>query len=207
MREKTRERRRGGEAREGGKSYPNGRNYSKQGNRIKEGEVTTFYFTNFPEYLTVEDLWEKFARIWRVDEVFIPLKLDRKGKRFGFVRFWEIQNVEMLLRKIEDIWFDTYKLRANLALHQRGEQHPSRGKQPTTNTAVGKGVGGEVRHGVTFKQSVVKDVPLPQIADNGRTERRIPVPKRRLTEAQILEGTMEVDVIEENMTKFQKCWV
>ncbi|MCH98156.1 hypothetical protein A2U01_0019155, partial [Trifolium medium] len=147
MREKLRERGSGVAVQEGGKIFPNGRNYSKQGNRIQDGEVTTFYFTNFPEYLTVQDLRERFAGIWRVDEVYIPQKLDRRGKRFGFVR----------------------------------------GKQPMTNMVPGKGIGGEVRQGVSFKQSLA-NVDLSTLnTDKRKGGLKQPGTRRGLTATQILE--------------------
>ncbi|PNX56437.1 hypothetical protein L195_g058205, partial [Trifolium pratense] len=166
MREKARERGSEVATQEGGNIFPNGRNQSKQGNRIQGGEVTTFYFTNFPDYLTVQDLWDRFAGIWRVDEVYIPQKLDRRGKRFGFVRFWEVQNVEGILRKLEDTWFETYKIRANLAMHLRDSKPPDRGKHSITNMVPGKRFGGEVRQGVSFKQSLAKVNPSVINANN-----------------------------------------
>ncbi|GAU36166.1 hypothetical protein TSUD_275250 [Trifolium subterraneum] len=143
-------------------------------------------------------------------------KLDRKGRRFGFVRFWEVQNVERLLSKIEDTWFDTYKLRANLALHQRGDKYQKKGNQlntymaaenqQNTGMAAGKGVGGEVRQGVTFKQCLVTENPGIQTGKETGGGRK-QASKRRQKESQILEGTKEVAVVEGNMRKFEKCWV
>ncbi|WJX13955.1 hypothetical protein P8452_04289 [Trifolium repens] len=201
MREKPRERGSRGEFWEGKTVFPNGKNFSKQGNRIKEGEVTTLYFTNFPNHLTTFALWERFARIWRVDEVYIPQKVDRKGRRFGFVRFWEVQNVEILLRKMEDIWFDTYKLRANLAMHQRGADHQTKGKHTEVVPTLLRE--GELKQGVSYKQSLVQS--NNQMADKKRIGVNLPYPKKRHTANQILEGTMEVSVVEENLKKYEQC--
>ncbi|MCH80228.1 RNA-binding protein 25-like [Trifolium medium] len=165
-----------------------------------DDETTTLYFTNFPDYLTVKDLWVRFAAIWRVEDVYIPLKLDRKGKRFGFVRFWDVQNVEQILEKLEDIWFDYYKLRANIAKHLRGEDQSNKGKLVQINGSTGKGDGGMLKQGTSFKQTLVGGVPLPQ--QNNTVGRKKSYQKQRLTESQILERTMEVDVVEENIKKF-----
>ncbi|MCI12355.1 hypothetical protein A2U01_0033459, partial [Trifolium medium] len=116
------------------------------------------------------------------------------------------KNVELILRKVEDIWFETYKLRANLALHQRGEKQTNKGKAPTTDSEPGKGVGGEVRQGFTFKQSLVKGGTVIQNHEYGVRMKK-PNAKRRLTTPQILNGTMEVEVVQENMKMFEKCWV
>ncbi|KAK2447937.1 heterogeneous nuclear ribonucleoprotein Q [Trifolium repens] len=208
MREKPRERGRGDGWREGGKVYQNGRNFSKKGNRIMEGEVTTLYFTNFPDHLTVADLWEKFACFWRVDEVYIPSKLDRKGNRFGFVRFWEVQNVEKLLSKIEGIWFDTYKLRANLAMHRRDDKPEKKGKQANIHPTPVLRDGGEVRKGVSFKHSLMNEDLLNQKTDKERVGVKNPVNyNNNQNEKQRLDGTMEVEVVEENLKKLENCWV
>ncbi|MCI29934.1 hypothetical protein A2U01_0051143, partial [Trifolium medium] len=76
-----------------------------------------------------------------------------------------------------------------------------------TNMVPGKGIGGEVRQGVSFKQSLAK-VDLSTLnADKRKGGLKQPGTRRGLTTTQILEGTMEVAVVEENMKKFEKCWV
>lgn len=47
-------------------------------------ESVTFFFRNFPDYYSEADLWKKFKE---VGNLFIPAKKDKKGNRFGFVRF------------------------------------------------------------------------------------------------------------------------
>ncbi|WJX68791.1 hypothetical protein P8452_53129 [Trifolium repens] len=124
------------------------------------------------------------------------------GKRFGFVRFWEVQNVDMIQTKLEDVWFGTYKLRANLAMHHRGDEHGYKGKQSVLkpNSHL-RGVGGGTKQGISFKQSLMNGGNHIQ---NGGNKHNI---KKKLTETQILEGTMEVAVVEENLKKYEKCWV
>ncbi|KAK2381717.1 hypothetical protein QL285_069304 [Trifolium repens] len=60
-------------------------------------------------------------RYWKVGEVYIPDKLDKTGKRFGFARFEDVNDRQMLLQKIEETWIGTYKPRANLPKFTRGE--------------------------------------------------------------------------------------
>jgi RNA recognition motif-containing protein len=52
--------------------------------------TTSFFFTNFPEDASSGDLWSLFLKFGRVREVYIPKKLDKMGKRFGFVKFKEV---------------------------------------------------------------------------------------------------------------------
>lgn len=61
----------------------------------KEGrgdDATSFFFTEFPDHYGAKDMWSIFQRFGRVFEVFIPNKRDKRGKRFGFVRFFEVSD-------------------------------------------------------------------------------------------------------------------
>ncbi|GAU27248.1 hypothetical protein TSUD_125280 [Trifolium subterraneum] len=91
-------------------------------------------------------------------------------------------------------------------MHQRGEKHPSRGKNPSSDTEPRKVVGGVIRRGVTFKQSLVKGINAtrnPGI-DVGCKK---PNTKRKVLASQSTDGCMEVEIVPENVTKFEKCWV
>jgi hypothetical protein len=73
--------------------------------------ATSFFFTNFPEDVKAVDLWPKFARFGRVGEVFIPDKLDRQGRRFGFVKYRDMRNAREQLDLVSNIWIGSFKLR------------------------------------------------------------------------------------------------
>lgn len=53
-------------------------------------------------------------------EVFIPPKKDKLGKRFGFVRFVDVQDQRILEEHLQDVWIGTYKLRVNIPRFERG---------------------------------------------------------------------------------------
>jgi hypothetical protein len=40
----------------------------------------------------------------RVGEVYIPKKLDKRGHLFGFVKFKEVKEVEVLSESLRDVW-------------------------------------------------------------------------------------------------------
>ncbi|MCI59636.1 RNA recognition motif, partial [Trifolium medium] len=61
------------------------------------------------------DLWKKFARFGRVGEVYIPSKLDKRGNKFGFVKFKEVKNIVELCVQLQEIWCGNFKLRVNVA--------------------------------------------------------------------------------------------
>ncbi|MCI54120.1 hypothetical protein A2U01_0075368, partial [Trifolium medium] len=56
-----------------------------------------------------------FAKFGRVGEVYIPNKFDKRGCRFGFVKFKDVKGVDALSSRLEDVWIGSYKLRINLA--------------------------------------------------------------------------------------------
>lgn len=48
--------------------------------------VSSFYITNYPDYIIPRDLRRAYERIGKVTDVFIPNKRSWFGKIFGFVR-------------------------------------------------------------------------------------------------------------------------
>jgi hypothetical protein len=94
-------------------------------------EATSFFFTQFSEDTLVVDLWRVFAKFGRVGEVYVPKKLDKWGRRFGFVKYLEVKNVEELSLKLEDVWVGSNKLRINLSFFGRDGKQTST-KNPKT---------------------------------------------------------------------------
>jgi hypothetical protein len=45
-----------------------------------DNTTTSFFFTNFPEDASSEDLWRLFLKYGRVWEVYIPKKVDKRGR-------------------------------------------------------------------------------------------------------------------------------
>ncbi|MCH79854.1 RNA recognition motif [Trifolium medium] len=83
--------------------------------------TTSFFVTNFPDDATTEDLWKLFLKFGKVGEVYIPKKLDKRGRRFGFVKFREVKEVEELSDSLRDVWIGMYKLHVNLSRFGRSE--------------------------------------------------------------------------------------
>jgi hypothetical protein len=70
--------------------------------------ATSCFFTNFSEDVKEVDLWPRFARYGRVGEVYIPNKVDKEGRQFGFVKCRDVKDATELLRSISDIWFGSF---------------------------------------------------------------------------------------------------
>lgn len=104
-----------------------GGNKSKRSpNRIpveKKGDWQTFFFTNFPEDLPIESLKSKLNEVGPVMDFFCPKKKDKRGNPFGFVRYPKFLDERSLLLDLNNIWFDSYKLRAYIPRYNRESQH------------------------------------------------------------------------------------
>jgi hypothetical protein len=83
--------------------------------------TTSFFFTNLPDDANSEDLWKLFLKFGRVAEVYIPKKLDKRGMRFGFVKFKDVAEVEALSDRLKDVWIGSFKLWVNRSRFGRSE--------------------------------------------------------------------------------------
>ncbi|GAU18929.1 hypothetical protein TSUD_229190 [Trifolium subterraneum] len=90
-------------------------------------------------------------------------------------------------------------------LHKKGDKQNHKSEKPNTGVAAGRGDGGKIRQRETFKQCLEKGNPSIQI-DKVRGGGKQHGTKRRQADSQILGGTMEVEVVEENVRKFERCW-
>ena len=50
-------------------------------------DITSYYFTHFPDEANEELLWKYFKKWGDVREVYIVKRRNREGRRYGFVRF------------------------------------------------------------------------------------------------------------------------
>nr|GFB81459.1 DIE2/ALG10 family [Tanacetum cinerariifolium] len=66
----------------------------------KEEEVqkisTSIFFTNFPDHAKAKDLWNVCKQYGQVVDAFIPDRKSKAGKRYGFVRFIRVYDVDRL---------------------------------------------------------------------------------------------------------------
>ncbi|GJX10723.1 RNA-directed DNA polymerase, eukaryota [Tanacetum coccineum] len=91
--------------------------------RSKEDDVskisTSIFVTNFPDSFSAKDLFHSCKQYGHVVDSFIPTKRTKDGKRFGFVRFINIFNVERLVNNLCTIWVGRSKFHANVARFKR----------------------------------------------------------------------------------------
>ncbi|GJU95376.1 nucleotide-binding alpha-beta plait domain-containing protein, partial [Tanacetum coccineum] len=66
--------------------------------RSKEDDVawifTSVYISNIPDSINAKDLFQACKQYGHVVDSFIPIKRDKYGKRFGFVRFINVFNTK-----------------------------------------------------------------------------------------------------------------
>ncbi|KAL8529586.1 hypothetical protein ACS0TY_006858 [Phlomoides rotata] len=109
-------------------------------------ECVTFFFTNFPDTCNHHILINRFKEIAEVKDLFIPNRLDKKGRTFGFVRFSGKINTPHVERDLNNIWFGSYKLRANLSKFARkGPQTERKEKGIHISGSNGTGILGAMR--------------------------------------------------------------
>jgi hypothetical protein len=118
---------------------------------------TSFFITNFPEDLGWGDIWKIFVKYGMVSDVFIPKKVDKWGRKFGFVKFKEVRDVEDLSRRLDDVWYGTMKIMVKQARFRKGDQYDGSVKEkvePAQRKRVALNV--KVIEGVSFKSILAK---------------------------------------------------
>lgn len=87
----------------------------------RDQSTKSFFFTNLPEGFKVSALYSVFHRFGKVEEVYVPLRCDRLGKRFGFVKFQEVSDVEEMESRLREVWLGDTRLKVNAARFGREE--------------------------------------------------------------------------------------
>lgn len=81
----------------------------REDRRVVQGEefnTTTFFVTEFDDKWQARDLYHGFKELGDIDEVFIPNKKSRCGKKYSFVRFFNVGDARSLERKLDNMFLD-----------------------------------------------------------------------------------------------------
>nr|GEU77674.1 RNA-directed DNA polymerase, eukaryota [Tanacetum cinerariifolium] len=96
---------------------------SKKHRRTNDDDVfkisKSVYVTNFPESTSARDLWKTCSVYGTVVDVFIPSKTSKAGKRFAFVRFVKVFNLDRLVENLCTNWIGSFHLFANKVRFER----------------------------------------------------------------------------------------
>nr|GEV63734.1 hypothetical protein [Tanacetum cinerariifolium] len=79
----------------------------------------SIFVTNFSESVTPRDFWRVCGTYGTVVDVFIPVKRSKAGKRFAFVRFIKVINLDRLVKNLCTLWIGNYHLYANQVRFER----------------------------------------------------------------------------------------
>jgi len=93
--------------------------YGRNGELGYGNDFFTFFFSNFPHGYGEMDMVKLFQKWARVKEVFISRRLNKWGRRFGFVRFLEVKNVVRLEGELDRIYIGNRKLHVNIPKYRR----------------------------------------------------------------------------------------
>ncbi|GJR94726.1 RNA-directed DNA polymerase, eukaryota, partial [Tanacetum coccineum] len=84
------------------------------------------FVTNFPDAYGSRDLWKLCETYGKVVDVFIPNRLSKAGKRFAFVRFIKVDDIDRLLSNLCTLWVGRFHIHANAVRYERPSKphHP-----------------------------------------------------------------------------------
>nr|GEW19097.1 RNA-directed DNA polymerase, eukaryota [Tanacetum cinerariifolium] len=86
-----------------------------QVNRISK----SVFVTNFPDSFGSRDLWSLCEVYCKVVDVFIPNRKSKADKRFAFVRFIRVEDMERLIGNLCTLWVGRFHLHANVVRYER----------------------------------------------------------------------------------------
>nr|GEV39327.1 nucleotide-binding alpha-beta plait domain-containing protein [Tanacetum cinerariifolium] len=125
--------------------------------RSKEDDVlkisTSIFVTNFPDRFGAKDLWNTCKPYGHVVDTYIPNRRSKAGKRFGFVCFVKIIDVDRLVNNLCTVWVGRLKLHANVA--RIGD-----GTRGTTNSFA------QVVRGVQSQMDTLDNIPTMVLDDS-----------------------------------------
>nr|GEY42287.1 nucleotide-binding alpha-beta plait domain-containing protein [Tanacetum cinerariifolium] len=100
--------------------------------RSKEDDVqnisTSVFVTNFSDQFGAKDLWHSCKAYGHVVDAYIPDRRSKASKRFGFVRFIKVFDVDRLISNLCTIWVGRFKLHANVARFLREPMNKQKDK-------------------------------------------------------------------------------
>nr|GEV01437.1 nucleotide-binding alpha-beta plait domain-containing protein [Tanacetum cinerariifolium] len=136
--------------------------------RSKEDDVqkisTSVFVTNFRDGYGAKDLWSTCKLYGHVVDVFIPDRRTKAGKKFGFVRFIKVLDIDRLINNLCTVCVGRNKIHANVAKFQREPLHKQSNKvnkKRTNNVNHGaKGMTNSYAHVV--KRNQVQNVGMEE---------------------------------------------
>jgi len=100
------------------KSRPRAQDIPEQSG-IASSKFVSFYFTNVPEDISYRYLREGFEVCGMMEDVYLARKRNVNGGVFGFVRYANVEDIEKLLKSLNNVRFGDWKVVAKVASFDR----------------------------------------------------------------------------------------
>ncbi|PWA67411.1 hypothetical protein CTI12_AA318580 [Artemisia annua] len=120
--------------------------FRKRGLRSEEDIIQAVsqatYVTNFPATCGTKELREIGAKHGVVVDVFISNRLSKAGKRFGFLKFIRVKDLDKLVNLLKEEWIGNFHLFASKPRFSRdqfagGKQTPANASKPIVGNSKG----------------------------------------------------------------------
>ncbi|KAJ0602305.1 putative RNA recognition motif domain, nucleotide-binding alpha-beta plait domain superfamily [Helianthus annuus] len=95
----------------------------------RKEKAITFYVTNIHPHISDGELWLESKNYGQVVDAYIARKLDKKGKRFGFLRFTNVKDTEKMIKALNQMSFFGWKIKTNVARFVKVVKKDDRAKQ------------------------------------------------------------------------------
>ncbi|KAG4938824.1 hypothetical protein GLYMA_16G096100v4 [Glycine max] len=96
-----------------------GNRFGQQGNWRNRMDITSYYFTRFSDETMEKELWMEFKKWGDVREIFVSRQRNKRGRRYGFVRFKGVTDDKRLERQLDNIIIGGLKMYVNLPKYGR----------------------------------------------------------------------------------------
>nr|GEZ31093.1 RNA-directed DNA polymerase, eukaryota, nucleotide-binding alpha-beta plait domain protein [Tanacetum cinerariifolium] len=100
------------------------------GIRSYSSDLQIYFCDEFPDNTTSKDMWEVCQGYGTVVDVYIPNRKSKAGKRFAFVCFIKVENVDRLVENLCTLWIGRIHLHANVVRFEHSPIHSSRPTNP-----------------------------------------------------------------------------
>ncbi|KAF5818018.1 putative RNA recognition motif domain, nucleotide-binding alpha-beta plait domain superfamily [Helianthus annuus] len=81
--------------------------------------ATSFFISNLPDSCDKFSLWKAFEHFDNLEDAFVPVKKDRAGNRFGFIKLSNVTDSAWWIEKLKEVRIDGAIIGVNLARFNR----------------------------------------------------------------------------------------
>ncbi|KAK9073230.1 hypothetical protein SSX86_007554 [Deinandra increscens subsp. villosa] len=95
-------------------------------------EITSFFVSDFPDGILVEDFWKLYKSLGPLHDVFIPKKKRYNNENYGFVRFKNVHDIKALEQRMKEIPVGGRRIKVNLSKVPRYSPEATKTRSQTT---------------------------------------------------------------------------